>query len=62
MRDLWPSCDLSLQCPKTKSWPDTKWPWIPQMASYPKYKDALFSPTLKMEENEVPLFFGFEVK
>ena len=39
-----------------------KLPQIPHMTSYPNYKDTLFYPTFKIEENKVPLFFGLEVK
>ena len=30
--------------------------------SPPKNKGTLFSPTFKIEENKVPLFFGLEIK
>ena len=32
------------------------------MTYNPKNKDTLFSPTFKIEESNVPLFFGLEVK
>ena len=32
-------------------------PYIPKMTSYPISKDILFSPTFKIKENKVPLFF-----
>ena len=32
------------------------------MTYYPENKNTLFSPTLKMEENKLPLFFGSEAK
>ena len=38
----------------------TKSSYLPQMTSNPKNKGTLFSSTLKVEDNEVFLFFGFE--
>ena len=46
---------------ETKSCDNSKWPQIPLMTSYQK-NDNLFSPTLKIEENKVPLCFGLELK
>ena len=36
-----------------------KWPYLRPEAPNPKNKDTLFSPTFKVVEKKVPLFFGF---
>ena len=37
-----------------------KCPYLGRLATYKKNKGTLFSPTLKVEENKVPLFFWLE--
>ena len=57
----WQFCYLSLRCLKTKSREGIKWPHIPHMTSNAKTRKLLLSPTFKIEENKVLLFFGLKV-
>ena len=55
-----------LLCTIARLWNDVlkirKWPYLSPWASNQKTKGTFFSPTLKVKEKKVPLFFWFEAQ